>query len=95
MIQPFSDFVLIDPDEEATETKSGILLIKDTEKAKPIYGTVVAVGPGKEFSTGHKGEMEVSVGDRVAFEKYGGDPVEYEEKKYIIISQPRIFCKIV
>ena len=92
MIQPLADFVLIEPDEVEEQTKSGIIIAK-TEKEKPMYGTVVAVGPGKDLPNGGKSPMEVVPGDKIAFEKYGADDIEVDGHKYKILNQPRIFCK--
>jgi chaperonin GroES len=93
MIRPLADFVLIKPDKAEEITKSGILL-SSLEDKKSMYGTVVAVGPGKELSNGQIGIMEVKSGDRVAYERYGGDDIKDGEEEYIILNQPRIFCII-
>lgn len=95
MITPLGDYVLIEPDEEKDVTAMGIIIPETAKERKPMMGTVYAVGRGKEFSTGHIGQMEVAVGDRVIFEKYGADDIEFEGKTYKACSQMRIYCKLV
>ena len=45
--KPLADRVLIEPAPAELKTASGII-IPDTAKEKPLYGTVVAVGNGKK-----------------------------------------------
>lgn len=82
--KPLSNHLFIEPQEEETKTKSGIVLPDTAEKEKPVQGTVIAVGPGKMNEKGERVEMSVKVGDKVLFKKYGPDEVEFDGKKYLV-----------
>lgn len=84
-LEPLEDRVVVKPIEAEEKTKSGIVL-PDTAKEKPQEGEVVAVGPGK-FEDGKRVPMEVKVGDRVIYSKYGGTEVKVEGEEYLILSQ--------
>ena len=87
-IKPFDDRVLVEP-EEVTEsqTKSGIIL-PDTAKEKPRRGKVVEVGTDEELAE------KINVGDMVVYAKFTGDEVEFEGRKYLIISRGEILAVI-
>ncbi len=82
--KPLSNHLFIEPVEEESVTKSGIVLPDTAEKEKPIKGKIIAVGPGKLNEKGERSPMSVKVGDVVLFKKYGPDEVEFEEKKYLV-----------
>jgi chaperonin GroES len=71
------------PQEE--ETKRGGIIIPDTAKEKPQEGEVVAVGPGR-FEDGARVPLDVSVGDKVIYSKYGGTEVKVSGDEYLILS---------
>ena len=84
-LQPLEDRVIVKPlEEEEAKTASG-LVIPDTAKEKPVEGEVGAVGPGK-FEDGQRVPMDVNVGDRVIYSKYGGTEVKIEGDDYLILS---------
>ncbi|MFH0987656.1 MAG: co-chaperone GroES [Patescibacteria group bacterium] len=82
-IKPLHDYVLIEPLEEEKRSKGGIVLPETVEK-EPQQGKVIAVGPGKTFSSGKTVKPEVKKGDTVLFRKYGPDEIKVDEKKYLI-----------
>ena len=52
-IKPLSNHVLVAPvEDEAKQTKSGIVLPDTADKKKQSKGTVVAVGPGQNERDG-------------------------------------------
>lgn len=81
-IQPLSNHVVLKPLDEEKMTQSGIVLPDRDEK--PTTGEVVAVGPGKKGENGDVIAMEVAVGQKVLFKKYGLDEVEVGGEKYLI-----------
>ena len=93
-IKPLSDHILIEPIKEEEKTKSGILLPETAEKEKPEQGRVVAVGPGKKDEQGKLVPLEVKVGDRVLFTKYGPNEFKIEDKEYLIAKEEDIFAII-
>jgi chaperonin GroES len=91
-LRPLEDRVVVKPIEAEEKTKSGIVL-PDTAKEKPQQGEVIAVGPGR-FEDGQRVPMEVKVGDRVIYSKYGGTEVKIEGEEYIILSSRDILAVI-
>ena len=83
-LQPLEDRVVVKPLEEEETTASG-LVIPDTAKERPQEGQVVAVGPGR-FEDGQRIPMDVKVGDKVIYSKYGGTEVKIEGEEYLILS---------
>lgn len=91
---PLEDRVIIEPLAEEEKTKGGVYLPETADKEKPEQGKIVSVGPGKMLENGERGEMEVKVGDRVIFTKYGPDEIKVEDKKYLIARQSDILAII-
>jgi chaperonin GroES len=83
-IKPLDDRILVKPLDAEQTTASG-LVIPDTAKEKPQEGEVLAVGPGR-FEDGHRLPMDVAVGDKVIYSKYGGTEVKYNGEEYLILS---------
>jgi chaperonin GroES len=65
-------------------TASG-LVIPDTAKEKPQEGEVLAVGPGR-FEDGNRVPLDVKVGDKVIYSKYGGTEVKLSGDELLILS---------
>ena len=85
-LQPLEDRIVVQANEGEETTASG-LVIPDTAKEKPQEGTVVAVGPGP-VERGRQGRvaLDVKVGDKVIYSKYGGTEVKVEGEEYLILS---------
>lgn len=66
-------------------TASG-LVIPDTAQEKPQEAEVVAVGPGRIDDKGNRIPVDVSVGDKVIFSKYGGTELKYGGEDYLVLS---------
>ena len=84
-IKPLEDRILVRPEEGQETTVSGIV-IPDTAKEKPQEGTILAIGPGKRSDTGELIPMDVSVGDRVMYSKYGGTEIKVDGDELLILS---------
>lgn len=95
-IKPLADRVVVRPltDEEAgTVSASGIIIPETAKKEKPEQGVIVAVGAGKWDEDGEKRlPMEVKVGDKVVFSKYGFDEVKMADQDYFIVSESNILA---
>jgi chaperonin GroES len=93
-IRPLGDRVVVRPLTEAeagTVSASGIIIPDTAKKEKPEQGVVVAVGTGKWNDDGDKRMvMDVKVGDKVVFSKYGYDEVKVEGQEYFIVSESSI-----
>jgi chaperonin GroES len=85
-IKPLEDRIVVKP-LDAEETTASGLVIPDTAKEKPQEGEVVAVGPGRFSDTGgERIPVDVTVGDKVIYSKYGGTEVKYAGDDYLILS---------
>lgn len=91
-IKPLADRVIVKPSEDAESKTAGGIIIPDTAKEKPQQGKIVAVGPGKVDENGKPIKMNVKVGDKILYSKYGGTEIEYEGDKYLIMSESDIYA---
>ena len=87
-IKPLGDRVVIKK-AEAEEKTVGGLILTSAAKEMPHMAEVVAVGPGPKDEP-----MELKVGDKVIFSKYGGTDVKYEGEEYTIMRQGEILAVI-
>ncbi len=83
-IKPLEDRIVVRPLDAEQTTASG-LVIPDTAKEKPQEGEVLAVGPGR-YEDGNRVPVDVQVGDKVVYSKYGGTEVKYDGEEYLILS---------
>jgi chaperonin GroES len=92
-LTPLGDRVIVKPEPAEEKTKSGIVL-PDTAKEKPQEGTVVAVGTGRILDNGQKVPLEVKIGDKVIYSKYGRSvtEVKIENEEYVIVSTEDILA---
>jgi len=88
-IRPLNDRILVKRIEEETTSKGGII-IPDSAKEKPAEGKIAAVGAGRTSDKGDLIPMQVKVGDRVLFSKYGGTDVKLDGEDYLIMREDDI-----
>lgn len=91
---PLGSKVVLRALEQEKVTQSGIVIPDTADKARPVQGTVIAVGPGKLTEDGTLLPMSVKEGDQVLFKKYGPDEVEADGTKYLIADESDILAKI-
>ena len=91
-IKPLADYILIEPIKEEERTKTGILLPETAEKEHPEQGKVIAIGPGRKTSDGKIIPLEVKVGDKVLFTKYGPNEIKVDDKEYLIAKEEDILA---
>ena len=75
-IKPLEDRIVV-KQVDAEETTASGLVIPDTAKEKPQEGEVLAVGPGRIDDNGNLVPLDIAVGDKVIYSKYGGTEVKY------------------
>jgi len=93
-LQPLADRLVVRPIQKEEMTKSGIF-IPDTAKEKPQEGEVIAVGPGKMTDDGKRIPMDLKVGDRVIYSKYGGSEIKIDDVEMIILRESDILARKV
>ena len=90
-LKPLADRVVIKPSAAEEKTKGGII-VPDTAKEKPVWGEVVAVGPGRTTEEGKAVAMEVKVGDKVLYGKYSGTEITIDGEELLIMRESDIFA---
>lgn len=68
---PKQDKILVEVEEEPTVSLGGIALLPPKEEARQSLGKILAVGPGKPDKKGRRQPIDLKVGERVAFSRYG------------------------
>ncbi|HWG73066.1 MAG TPA: co-chaperone GroES [Acidimicrobiales bacterium] len=93
-LKPLDDRIVVRPSEAEEKTASG-LVIPDTAKEKPQQGEVLAVGPGRRAeSTGDIIPLDVTVGDKVVYSKYGGTEITVEGEDLLILTSRDVLAKV-
>ncbi|MGI6345269.1 MAG: co-chaperone GroES [Bacillota bacterium] len=90
-LQPLADRIVVKAIEQSEKTRGGIY-IADTAKEKPQEGEVLAVGPGKMLENGTRVPLEVKVGDRVLYSKYGGTEVKVDGEEYLVLKESDVLA---
>jgi chaperonin GroES len=93
-IKPLEDRIVIRQLEAEQVTASG-LVIPDTAKEKPQEGEVVAVGPGRIDDNGNRVPLDISVGDKVIYSKYGGTEVKLDGEDLLVLSARDVLAIVV
>ena len=93
-IEPLEDRIVVKALEAETTTAFGIV-IPDSAKEKPQEGEVVAVGPGRIDDKGNRVPLDLAVGDKVIYSKYGGTEVKYAGEEYLILSARDVLAVVV
>ena len=75
--QPLGKRVLVEREEEATKTATGIIIPDNASKEKPMSGKVIAAG--KEVA-------DIKAGDKVVFAKYSGSEISFDGKTYLVLN---------
>jgi len=88
-IRPLNDRLVIEPQEQETKTKGGIVLPDTADKDKPMRGKVIAVGTGK-YVDGEIQPLQVKTGDEVIFAKYSGTNIKLDNKEYLVMREEDI-----
>jgi chaperonin GroES len=92
-LKPLGDRLVVRPSAREEMTKSGIVL-PDTVKERPQEGTILAVGPGRTLDDGSREPIEVSVGEKILFQKYAGTEFKLDEEDLLILSQKDVLAVI-
>ena len=75
-IKPIGNKVLIEVEDTEKTTQSGLIISVGQEDKKREYGTILAIGEGKDEKGQNLRDFGVKEGDRVLFNKYGGEFID-------------------
>jgi chaperonin GroES len=92
-IRPLHDRVVVRRMEEET-TSAGGIVIPGSAAEKPAQGEVVAVGKGKILDNGDVRPLDLQVGDKVLFSKYGGTEVKVDGEELLVMREDDITAVI-
>ncbi|MET0282339.1 MAG: co-chaperone GroES [Steroidobacteraceae bacterium] len=92
-IRPLHDRILVKRLEEE-RTSAGGIIIPDSATEKPIQGKVVAVGKGKILEDGTVRNLDVKVGDKILFGKYGGTEVKVDGEELLVMREEDVLAVI-
>ncbi len=84
MLKPLGDRIVVKALEAESQSAGGIFL-PENAKEKPQKAEVLAVGPGKLLDNGKLSAVDVQVGDKVVYSKYGGTEVKVDGEDLIIL----------
>ena len=87
--RPLHDRVLVKRIESDEKSRGGII-IPDSAKEKPSEGEIVAIGSGVRDESGKLVPLDVKVGDRVLFGKWGGTEVKLDNEDYMVMKESDI-----
>ena len=90
-VKPLYDRILVKRLNTEEKTKGGII-IPETAKEKPQEGKVVSVGKGKLLEDGSTRPLDVKVGDKILFSKYGGTEINIEGDEYLILREDEVLA---
>ena len=93
-IKPLEDRIVVRPVAAEQVTASG-LVIPDTAKEKPQEAEVIAVGPGRVDDKGVRIPVDVAVGDKVIFSKYGGTELKFGGEEFLVLSARDVLAVVV
>ena len=90
-VRPLHDRIIVQRLEEGEQTVGGII-IPDTAKEKPQWGTVFAVGAGKVKEDGTRQPLDVKDGDTILFGKYSGQDIKVDGEEYLIMREDDVLA---
>lgn len=90
-LQPLGGRVLVERHEEKEQIKDGII-VPDSAKERSQEGTVIAIGTGKKDEKGNTIPFHVKAGDRVLLSQYGGNEVNLNGKKCVLLNEDDILA---
>ena len=92
-IRPLHDRVIVKREDEERKSPGGIV-IPDTAAEKPIRGKIMAVGKGKILEDGKVRPLDLKVGDKILFGKYGGTEVKVDGDELLVMREEDVMAVI-
>jgi len=90
-VRPLYDRILVKRIDTEEKTKGGII-IPDTAKEQPQEGKIIALGKGKLLEDGSIRPLDVKVGNKILFSKYGGTDINIDGEEYLILREDDILA---
>ncbi len=90
-IEPIGDKVVV-KQMEADEVTAGGIVLPDSARQKPQQGRVLSVGQGRLLEDGSRATPQVSDGDQVVYDGFGGSKVEVDGETLLILNEHEILA---
>lgn len=100
ILKPTEDHIIVKADVDEEKTKSGIYIPSTASSDRPQIGTVLEVGPGKMTDEGKRLPMNIKIGDKILFSKYGPSEIkmtpswEKDGEQLLILNQGDVLAVI-
>ena len=93
MLKPIDARLIVKKAKREEQTASGIVL-PDTvsDQNQTAQGEVVAVGPGSRSLTGELIPMSIKVGEKIIYQKFGGQEVDYQGLEYVVLMEKDVIA---
>ena len=92
-IRPLHDRLIVKREPEERKSPGGIV-IPDTAAEKPVFGKVLAVGKGKILENGQVRALDIKVGDKILFGKYGGTEVKVDGDELVVMREEDVMAVV-
>ncbi len=89
-IRPLGDRVVVRRVDSEQTTPGGIVIPETASKEKPMFGVVVAVGPGAVLDNGDRRGMDLKDGEKVLFGKYAGTEFKLGDNDLVVLREDDI-----
>ncbi len=91
-ISPLHDRLIVRRLDESPDQAAGVIVIPDSAKEKPQFGTVLAAGPGRFGKGGSRVPLDVKAGDTILFGKYSGQEIKLDGVDYLIMKEDDVLA---
>ena len=93
-LKPLGSRLVVKPITEDEVTKAGIILPETADRERPIRGEVLAVGSGRFLENGQREVIDLKVGDKILFEKYGSDEYKVDNQEFLVVEYDKVVAVI-
>lgn len=90
--KPLYDKIVVYRHEKESTSAGGIVLTDVNNDGKPCFGTVLAVGPGRQLQDGTLAPLQVKKGDTIVFGKYSGVEIEAGGRKVLVMREEDVLA---
>jgi len=70
----------------------GLLYKPDIVEEEFITGTVVAIGSGKIAADGSTVHLEISIGDKIVFNRHAPVKLKIKDQDYLVLREDQVLC---
>jgi len=95
MLRPIDARIVVKKPKREEKTESGIFLPDNVnEQSQTSLGEVLAVGPGSRSLSGELMPMQIEVGDKVIYIRFGGTEVEHDGEELMVLAEKDVIAVV-